>query len=191
VNNDEAVVAVVKALEAIGVPFMVTGSFASNFYGVPRATKDADFILETDAIDFARLRSALGPELQLDPQLSFEGVTTTFRYQIHKRSSPPFTIELFILSNDPYDLERFRRRRRGTTVGVPVELPSPEDVIINKLRWSKQGRRTKDIDDARNVIAVQTGRLDWDYIHRWCDVHGTRELLENIRRSIPTKIEPG
>jgi hypothetical protein len=54
-----------------------------------------------------------------------------------------------------------------------------------KLRWVVLGRRTKDIDDIRDVIAVQGDRLDWEYIHRWCGQHGTREKLEEIRNSIP------
>ena len=40
-------------------------------------------------------------------------------------------------------------------------------------------------DDVRNVLTVQGDTLDWDYIHRWCDEHGTRELLDRLRRSIP------
>ena len=27
--------------------------------------------------------------------------------------------------------------------------------------------------------------LDWDYIHHWCHLHGTRALLDEIRASIP------
>lgn len=64
-------------------------------------------------------------------------------------------------------------------------LFTPEDVILQKLRWSLHGQRAKDVDDARNVIAVQADRLDWNYIHAWCDMLGTRELLEEDRRSIP------
>ncbi len=33
--------------------------------------------------------------------------------------------------------------------------------------------------------SVQGERLDWDYIHHWCQSHGTRELLDQVRRSIP------
>jgi hypothetical protein len=36
-----------------------------------------------------------------------------------------------------------------------------------------------------NVIATQREKIDWTYVYRWCDQHGTRELLEEIRRSIP------
>jgi predicted ATP-dependent endonuclease of OLD family len=39
--------------------------------------------------------------------------------------------------------------------------------------------------DARNVIVVQAGRLDWDCIHACCNKLGTRERLEEVRRSIP------
>ncbi len=184
-TSDEAVAAVIKALAELGISFMVTGSLASNRYGVARSTKDADFVLETADLDFARLRSLLGDRLEIDPQMSFETVTATRRYRIHKRGGERFMIELFILSDDPHDQERFRRRRDSTMMGLPISLPTPEDVIITKLRWSKQGRRTKDVDDARNVIAVQGDGLDWRYIQAWCDKHGTRELLEETRRSIP------
>ncbi|HUY33876.1 MAG TPA: hypothetical protein VMV69_14100 [Pirellulales bacterium] len=97
----------------------------------------------------------------------------------------PFTIEFFHLSEDPHDQERFRRRHRRTVLGREVQLPTAEDVVITKLRWAVQGRRSKDRDDVRDVMAVQGDRLDWSYIAVWCDRHGTRELLDEIRRSIP------
>ena len=64
-------------------------------------------------------------------------------------------------------------------------FPSAEDVIITKLRWSRAGGRRKDIEDAENVIAVQGERIDWDYVTSWCDRHGTRELLDRVRQSLP------
>lgn len=65
-------------------------------------------------------------------------------------------------------------------------VPTPEDVIIMKLRWAKVAKRDKDRDDVRNIIAVQGDEaLDWDYLHRWCAAHGTRALLDEIRASIP------
>ena len=51
--------------------------------------------------------------------------------------------------------------------------------------WSRQGRRAKDLDDARNVVAVQQDRIDWAYVKRWCEQHGTLALLEKLRAEIP------
>ena len=39
---DEAVVKVIDALETVGIRYMVVGSLASNFHGIPRSTRDAE-----------------------------------------------------------------------------------------------------------------------------------------------------
>src|SRR5207244_2201955 len=113
---------------------------------------------------------------RLDPQMTFETVTMTRRH-VMEVVGIPFKIEIFHLSDDPHDQERFRRRRRVKLFNREINLPTAEDVIITKLRWAAQSRRSKDADDIRDVIAVQAGRLDWDYIHAWCDQHGTRALF--------------
>ena len=82
-------------------------------------------------------------------------------------------MELFLLSQDPHDQSRFHRRRAVPLFGRHFWLPSPEDVIITKLRWA----RGKDKDDARDVMAVQRDKLDWPYI-------------EDLRRCIRFSIWP-
>ncbi len=171
---------VAEALSAAGVRYAVVGSFASNYYGIPRSTKDADFVIQLASgvnEEFGRL---LGDDFQVDPQLSFETVTGTHRQYIRHRTKR-FKIELFILSQDPHDQERFARRREENLFGRKVWLLSPEDVVVSKLRWA----RSKDEDDIRNVLAVQGGKLDTGYIEKWCQRHGTLDLLEKIRRSVP------
>jgi len=125
------------------------GALGAVRYGIPRSTKDADFVLQLGSAlgqDFSQL---LGGEFILDPQLSFETVTGTYRqYVRHHRSR--------FKSPDEHDQERFRRRIEVTLSGRKVWLLSPEDVIISKLRWA----RNKDADDIRNVMAVQRDRLD-------------------------------
>lgn len=64
--------------------------------------------------------------------------------------------------------------------GHPTWLPAPEDVVITKLRWSKGGRRSKDVTDVAQVLAVQYNRLDLTYIRKWCDTHDTRDLFERL-----------
>ena len=94
-------------------------------------------------------------------------------------------IELFLLSHDPHDRERFARRRRLAVFGRDAWVPTPEDVIATTLRWSRQGKRPKDIADAKNVTQMQAPTLDWNYLYRWCDAHGTRQLLDDVRASLP------
>lgn len=94
----------------------------------------------------------------------------------------PFAIELFELNRDDHDQSRFSRRRRLTLLARDAWLPTPEDVIVQKLRWCLGGRRSKDFDDAVAVMAVQGKRvLDWPYIEKWCAEHGTLEVLVQAR----------
>ena len=74
---EQAVVAVVDALAALDIPSMIVGSFSSNHYGIPRSTKDADFVIELGAQSMGGLARRLGPSFRLDPQMTFETVTGT------------------------------------------------------------------------------------------------------------------
>lgn len=180
----EATIAVIQAIEALEVPYMLVGSLSSSYYGMPRSTQDADLVLHLGDTSIRAVAERLGPAFRLDPQMSFETVTGTYRYVLEVVDSL-FKIELFLLGDDPHDQERFRRRRRVQTPQGEAFLPAAEDVIVTKLRWSLLGKRSKDVNDVRSVLLVQGNALDWEYIYRWCDQHGTRDLLDDIRRSIP------
>ncbi len=112
--------------------------------------------------------------------MSFETNTGTYRQLIEHKGSP-FKLELFLLSDNPHDQMRFERRVEVAFFARRLWLPTPEDVIIWKLRWA----RSKDRDDVRAVMGVQQDKLDWPYIEGWCGRHGTRALLEEIRRTVP------
>lgn len=183
-NSNAIVAKIIAALQQCNIPFMVVGSFSSNIYGIERSTQDVDIVLELGSHPIGELTKALGPDFRLDPQMGFETVTMTSRYIAH-HIDPYFKIELFLLSDDPHDQQRFARRRAFTSNGLHIDYPTPEDVLITKLRWSKGGKRTKDIEDAKNVFTVQHEKLDLAYIRHWCAQHGTLELFENTLASLP------
>jgi hypothetical protein len=183
-TSEEAAAAVIDVLEADNVPYMLVGSLATNYYGIPRATQDADFVVHLERSSIPAIAKCLGPRFRLNPQQSFELATATTRYVLQLVGTP-FQVELFLLSEDEHDQSRFARRRRVRVLDRQAFVPAVEDVIITKLRWSHHAARTKDLEDARNVIAVQRERIDWDYVQAWCRRHGTEHILDEIRRSIP------
>lgn len=40
---------ILSLVSAAGIPYMITGSLASTFYGRPRTTQDIDLVIEADA----------------------------------------------------------------------------------------------------------------------------------------------
>lgn len=180
-SGEDAVVELLDVLNRNRIPYMIVGSFSSNRYGVPRATHDADFVVGAKGIDWIKYLSELPESFELDPQASFEMVTATHR-RIIEIPSLPFTIELFELSPDEHDQLRFSRRKKLTLLGREAYLPTAEDVIIQKLRWSRGAKRAKDFDDVVAVMQVQgPEKLDWTYIEEWCGKHETLDLLEEAK----------
>lgn len=164
---------------------MVVGAVAAGAYGIPRSTRDVDFLVSIElpgALD--SLMARLDASVQFDPQVAFDTITWGRRHVGHSRGIPPFKVELFETFNDPFVDSEFGRRQE---VFVPMLkrstwLPTPEDVIVQKLRWG----RAKDLEDARDVLAVQgQDSLDMAYVERWCETHGTANRLREALAGIP------
>jgi hypothetical protein len=175
----DVVVAMLEALNASGIDYIVTGSFATNLYAVPRSTQDVDFVVDAQPDELEALFSRLPKAIRVDPQMRFDTIAYTYRYDLSVEGLP-FGVEIFLLTDDEHNRERFRRKRSGTVQGVTAYVPTAEDVIVQKVRWSALGRRAKDIQDVKAIIDAQRGNLDWPYIESWCDRHGTRDLLEKL-----------
>ena len=182
---DEFATRVLDAADAAGIDFMVVGAIAAGAYGVPRSTKDIDLLVAVHAgQELDLLRRHLSAVVVFDPQVMFDTLTWGRRHVAESTGSPPYRLEVFEVFDDPFVHAEFSRRRR---VFVPMLaratwLPTAEDVVVQKLRWG----RGKDLDDARDVLAVQGPEsLDMDYIRGWCQQHGTAERLTAALQGTP------
>jgi hypothetical protein len=61
-TDDEAVASFVSLLERVGVPYMLAGSIASSHHGLPRATNDADVVIDPTPESFERLLASLAED---------------------------------------------------------------------------------------------------------------------------------
>lgn len=175
---------VIEAIEAEKIPYMLVGALSTSVFGVPRSTKDVDVVLHLESRDpLAALERRLEDTVAFDRQVTFETLTGSHRHILKSKTRPPFIVELFELGSDPFVLERFSRRKAEWSAQLErhVYLPTAEDVVIQKLRWG----RPKDLEDARDVLAVQTpGKLDMRHITKWCDAHQTSGQLARLLAEI-------
>lgn len=182
---EELATLVIKTCEAEDVRHMVTGAFAFNYYGIPRSTKDFEIVL--DVAGKGKIESIitrLAPKIEFGAQVQFDTLTWGRRHIGQPIGHSAIQVELFELFDDPFVQSQFERRLLLPSEQLQLEtwLPTAEDVIVQKIRWG----RSKDLDDARDVLAVQGPEtLDMPYIENWCDTHGTRERLTTILESLP------
>jgi len=174
-----------RILEQLGVRYCIGGSVASSVYGEVRTTLDVDFVADLDPRHVDALVAAVEPD--------FHVVDEAIRRAIDDRSSFNLIHEetlvkadVYVPPDDPMHRDQLMRSRRvalRSEPGSEVELASPEDVVIHKLRWYEMGGQVSDRPwrDVRGVLKVQGSRLDLTYLKRAAATMGLSELLARAR----------
>lgn len=174
---------VIQTLEEIGIEYMLTGSIASSLQGEPRSTHDIDIIIIIKRSDVNKLvESFPTPDFYLDRDSIFDAIERQDMFNlIDVREGDK--VDFWILTNEPYDRSRFSRKYAEEFAGISIQVSSPEDTILAKLRWAKlSGGSEKQFTDALRVYEVQFEKLDKDYLKYWVkelEIELLWERLEN------------
>ena len=89
---------VIEAMEAERIPYMVVGALSSSVFGIPRATKDVDIVLQLLTREpLQRLEQRLADVAEFDPQVTFETLTGSVRHILTAKTRPPFIVELSLV----------------------------------------------------------------------------------------------
>jgi hypothetical protein len=175
--EEDAIGRLVRRLEALGIDYMVAGSFASSHHGLPRATNDADILVDPSPRALDDLVAALAADgYYADAGLAREALRTRRVFNVIDPDTA-FKIDLIILKERPFSREEFSRRQRRDLGGLPVSIATAEDTILSKLEWArKTGGSEQQLADASGVVQVCGDRLDRDYIEKWAAVLGVLDL---------------
>ena len=70
--------------------------------------------------------------------------------------------------------------------GKEFPIASAEDIVITKLRWFVLGNRISDKqwNDIVQVLEVQQGNLDLEYLTRWANYFQVLDLLREAQSQI-------
>ena len=170
---------VIKAFEHCGIPYMVAGSFASNIHGVPRATYDADIVVELNAKKVDCLQKELGEAFYMSIEAAKEALARQGMFNlIHFETG--FKLDLITRKNRPFSHEEFSRKMQVPFAGKERWFASPEDVILSKLEWSKIGQSERQFGDALSVAQIQGDSLDLVYLQRWAAQLDLSDLLSRL-----------
>lgn len=173
-----------QAFDRLSIPFALGGSMASSARGVPRSTRDVDFIADLPIAKVGPLAKFLGPDWYADEE--------TMRDAISRQRS--FNL-IYIPASYKYDVfpaqGDFGRQQleRSTLVDmeiegevVPCPVTSAEDIFLAKLSWLKSLGGTSDRQESDLSGLVDTNPdLDWLYVEAWATKLGTAKLLERFR----------
>lgn len=192
----ETVLLVARALDSVGAPYFVAGSLASSAYGFPRATNDADLIVDLDEQQVQPLAAKLSSDFVIDADAALAAVRRRASFNVI-RASTVEKVDLFVGRELPWQREEMARRRRVTLDDTdPPEtlyLASPEDTVLSKLAWYRPGREVSDRQwrDVLAVLRVQAGELHLTYLRRWAAERGVEDLLARALQAAATDQQQG
>jgi len=174
--------AVISKLEALNIPYMVGGSFASSVYGFARSTQDADLIVKFGPEQIERFIEGLCQEFYIDRALIEQALERETSFNIIHLESM-FKVDLFILRSRPFSQEEFSRRVRDqlySDSSFESYWQSPEDTVLSKLEWYRAGGEISE-NQWRDVIGILKNRreqLDLAYLNQWARELHVEDLLE-------------
>lgn len=180
----EVLLKVLDALDKLNIPYMIVGSFASNYWGRPRNTHDADLVVEilpTKATGLAKLLEAefYAPDFVIQEAAQRKDHFNVIHFQTG------FKVDFWVRKNTLYDQTCFQRRFQGTMFERSVWLTSAEDIILSKLAWYKLSPvLERQLQDVLEVYEIQEEELDQAYLNRWAVTLGVADLLEKIREQV-------
>jgi len=177
---------VARALTAAGAEYFLDGSLASSLQGEPRATNDIDFVIALPLGKIGELKAALGDDFEVDTDTLREAV-------LRARCANAFylpvvtKIDFFGRGYEPFDESEFSRRRvmTVTTSGESLVVKSPEDTVLRKLLWFREGGEVseKQWRDVVSVLKISGDRMDETYLTTWASRLELTQLVERARSS--------
>jgi hypothetical protein len=185
-NERELLVDCLRRLNATEVTYYLTGSMASNYWGVPRTTHDLDFVVQLPPSAVPRILQAFSGDFYLEetavravyqPPHQFNAIDT--------RSA--LKVDFWLPKPQAFDREMLRRRVHITLFGEPGWIATAEDVILHKLIWNQISPSERQLGDAAGVIAVQAGALDEAHLKHWAQ---QLKLTAELDRLLSGEIKP-
>lgn len=152
-----------RCLNALDVPYMVTGSMASIIYGEPRLTHDVDVVIEL-------WKGKLDDLNKVFPQDEFycpprDVITCELAREmrghfniIHHETG--FKADIYLAGRDELSHWGMSCRRKFDVEGEFVWLAPPEYVITRKLEYYQEGKSEKHLRDIRSMLDLSSSQID-------------------------------
>jgi hypothetical protein len=174
---------IILFLENNHIEYMITGSIVSSLQGEPRSTHDIDIVILIHQPAIKLLTDTFSsPQYYLSGDAIEHAVKYKSMFNLIDTTESD-KVDFWILTDEDFDLSRFKRKYNEDALGYNMKVSSPEDTILAKLRWAKlSGGSEKQFTDALRVYELQYVNLDKSYLEEWAEKLQIQELFEQVKR---------
>ena len=185
-TEQDLLVDCLRRLNRAEITYYLTGSMASNYWGIPRTTHDLDFVIQLPPSAIGKIVSALSPDYFIDEPSVRAAFQPPHQFNaIDTRSA--LKVDFWLPKPEPFDREMWQRRVHVTLFGEPAWITTAEDSVLHKLVWNKITPSERQLGDAAGVVVVQGEKLDKAYLKRWAEALG---ISAELNRLLSGEIKP-
>jgi len=161
-------------LDKENIPYFLVGSLASMYYGRPRFTKDVDLVVQLHPSLVQRVTQIFPLEDYYCPPIEVlkdEVVRRGSFNLIHQQSG--IKIDIVLYKDTEYHQSEFSRRAKVEILPqFEVYVAAPENIILKKLDYYREGGAEKHLTDIREILAGS--KVDDEYLQLWVEKLGLK-----------------
>jgi len=175
----------INAFDSLGISYFITGSIASIFYGEPRFTNDIDIVVDIEENHIQRLIKMFPEnEFYISEEAIREAIIHKDQFNIIHPSSG-LKIDVIICKKNDFDRSRFKRIRKIKPIeDVEANFASPEDVVIMKMLYYKEGGSEKHLRDVTGILKISGDVIDRNYIENWAEKLDVKDIWLAILKEL-------
>src|SRR3974390_2958547 len=135
-TEQQLLVDCLRRLNHAELNYYLTGSTASNYWGIPRTTHDLDFVIQLPSSAIEKMVAAFTPDYFLDEVSIRAAYQPPYQFNaIDTRSA--LKVDFWLPKPTPFDAEMLGRRVRATLFGELAWIVTAEDCVLHKLIWNQ------------------------------------------------------
>jgi hypothetical protein len=178
----------IALLDRAGIPYMVAGWMGSSIHGRPRATQDADVVIDPTQEQLESLIALLESSYYVSRDAALEAWRRRTMFNIVDFEGG-WKADLILRKDRPFSRQEFEHRRQVDAMGQRLWVVSPEDIILSKLEWMKGRESDVQYADALGVAVTQWGNLDLGYLRKWAGVLDVEDMLTRLLKEAGEQAE--
>lgn len=172
---------IAEKLESCDIPYMLTGSMAMSLYSIPRMTRDIDIVIDPKPHQADTIFKLFKEDCYIDYNSVIQAIERKGMFNIiHNKWIAK--ADFIIRKDDEYRKVEFEHRRKIVIRGAAIFTVTPEDLILTKLKLSKENGSELQFRDAQ-MISNTISHLDWPYLEKWGKSLGIVDYLKRISRN--------
>ncbi|MCU1497276.1 MAG: hypothetical protein JWM47_1229 [Acidimicrobiales bacterium] len=176
-------------LDELGIPYALGGSMASSLLGEPRSTIDVDMAVRLDDTTAEALLQRASAIFYVPVESAREAVRARSSFNLVDVDHG-LKVDLFVVGDGLLDRMQIERRTLIAVPGAPagIWVTSPEDQVLRKLDWFRQGGSLSDRQwrDVVGILRIHGAALDLEYLSASARALGLMDDLTEARSQATT-----